>query len=56
MNRLVNSGLWQGGDVTQTSFYMTIENNNPLYSGENQASQIMDLKTGEPTIFIGQTS
>ena len=56
MNRLINSGLWQGGDVTQTSFYMTIENNNPLYSGENQASQIMDLKTGEPTIFIGQTS
>ena len=56
INKLANSGLWKDGDVALSSFYMTVENNNPLLKDPNSASQIMNLKTGEPIVFVGQNS
>ena len=57
MNKLINSGLWQGGDVTLSSFYMIIKNNpTGLITEPNSADRIMNLKTGEPIVFMGESS
>lgn len=57
MNKLINSGLWQGGDVTLSSFYMEIVNNpTGLISEPNSANRIMNLKTGEPIVFMGENT
>lgn len=55
-DRLVSAGLWSSKPADQGSFYMMVQNNpNGLLKGENQASKIMDLTTGEP-IFISTTT
>ena len=38
-------------DATTNSFFLEIENNSPLLTGENNASKLMDA-TGIPTVFI----
>ncbi len=57
IKKLTNSGLWQSGDVTLSSFYMKIVNNpTGLITEPNSANRIMNLKTGEPTVFMGESS
>ena len=57
-------GLWSMADVTKNSFYMTIENmtskglsmdinTTPIYTEPNSAAKFMNIKTGEPLIFMG---
>ena len=50
MNKIRNT-LWKPGDATTNSFFLEIENNSPLLTGENNASKLMDA-TGIPTVFI----
>ena len=53
LTRIVNT-LWSANEASENSFYMIIKNNTKvLLSGGDQASKIMNSKTGEPTIFIG---
>jgi len=56
-DRLVGAGLWSDdSDVDFTSFYMIVQNNpNGLLTGKNNASKIMNVKTGEP-IFMGEST
>lgn len=52
LTRIVNT-LWSANEASENSFYMIIKNRTEgLLSGGDQASKIMDLKSGKPTIFI----
>ena len=56
-NRLFGAlNIDSNAPVTDTSFYMTIQNNpNGLLTGKNNANKIINKRTGEP-IFMGEST
>tara|TARA_B110000977_G_scaffold201210_1_gene294765 strand:- start:178 stop:954 length:777 start_codon:yes stop_codon:yes gene_type:complete len=56
-NKLASAGLWSNeGKASDNSFYMLVQNNPAgLLKGTNNASKVMNIKTGEP-IFISSTT